>query len=113
MFKVALALRRAIAKLPVEDISHFLVQVMLVKGSARLTTSLFFLFEVFACWVDNANMQQDTGQCSITSIASTFLSIYVMIGTAQSCAKELFPRDVRNSVTLTKERLAAFELTNN
>jgi len=98
-FKLAIGLRNAIKKLTRGELSIFLVN-LLVRGAACLSTMVFLLFEVLACWLENMNAST---VCENTSTAAMCLSIFLIIGSTMSIASLAVPKAVRNKTAMTKE----------
>ena len=105
-FKLMLDLRNAVAGLPSPvELSDFLLGLLL-RTSASVSTIVFFMFEVLSCWIENGFDEV----CQNTSSAAMWLSIFLVIGTLMSIASCAAPKVVRDQVTVTKERIATFNL---
>ncbi|GMH57466.1 hypothetical protein TL16_g02385 [Triparma laevis f. inornata] len=127
IFKMMMGLRQSIAKLPKDELSEFLVHVLLVNGAGCLTTILFFLCELVSCWIEEAdekdgeeeNAQNTTTAdidhgphylCANTDNASLWLSIFLVFAMMITVMSRAVPRATRNSVAMTKERLATLDV---
>ncbi|GMH78068.1 hypothetical protein TrST_g12709 [Triparma strigata] len=86
-------LRASAATLPPQELSSFLCQTVLVKGTAAMVTMLFFSFETVSCFISQNSL--DNGQCSNTSSAAAILSVYLAILTTMSIAGKAVPKYVQ------------------
>jgi hypothetical protein len=92
-FWLGLKLRTSAARLPPQELSDFLCQTVLVKGTAAMGTMLFFSFEIVSCLISQNSL--DNGQCRNTSTAAMFLSLYLVILTTLSMASKSVPKSVQ------------------
>ena len=83
----------AASKLPPQGLSDFLCQTVLVKGTAAMSTMLFFSFETVSCFISQNSL--DNGQCSNTSTAAMYLSVYLAIITTLSIANKAVSKNVQ------------------
>jgi len=104
--KLIFRLRTTIAKLPPKELSGFLVQTIFVKCAACLATIVFFLFEDITCWME----ETDDTLCKNTSTAALYLSIIILIATLTSVIRRSAQDEVRKELSISKERLASFDL---
>ena len=91
-FWLGLKLRESAAKLPPQELSDFLCQTVLVKGTAAMGTMLFFSFEIVSCFISEDSF--DNGQCVNTSNAAMYLSVYLTILTTSSILSKTVPKIV-------------------
>jgi len=104
--KFVFRLRTTIAKLPPRDLSGFLVQSLFVRCSTCLATIAFFLFESITCWLE----ESDDSLCKNTSTAALYLSIIILVATLTSVIRRSAQEEVRREFSMSKERLACFDL---
>ena len=108
IFPIAKMLRtRVIGQADDKQLSNFLVNGVLVRGSAVLTTELFLLFEAVACLLE----EEDKTMCRNTIEVASFASILAILMAIFILSKWIVPREVKQRMDLTKERLARFSLT--
>jgi len=109
VFRYALKMRRSIKNLPKTQMSDFLVHSLLVKGVACLTTVAFFMFEVISCWI-NYPGKEEGKQCKNTQNSSVSLSAILILATLTSIIGKAVPKEVSDESSMTKERLAEFDM---
>ncbi|GMH51905.1 hypothetical protein TrST_g8216 [Triparma strigata] len=93
MFMLGLKLRASAAKLPPQELSDFLCQTVLKKGTAAMGTMLFLSFETVSCFISQNSL--DNGQCTGTSIAAAYLSVFLVMLTALSIVSKTMPESVQ------------------
>ena len=96
-FWLGLKLRASAAKLPLQELSEFLCQTVLVKGTAAMGPMLFFSFETVSCFISQNSLSN--GQCNNTSRAAMFLSLYVVISTGLSIVSKTVPKSVQREMS--------------
>ncbi|GMH58999.1 hypothetical protein TrRE_jg10544 [Triparma retinervis] len=99
-------LREALARLPANDLSDFLVFTF-SRGGECLVTITFFLLEDVTCWIE----ELDDERCTNTNASALYLSVIVLMATLTSIVRRSSPKEVRDEVAMTKERLALFHLS--
>ncbi|GMH98819.1 hypothetical protein TrST_g13130 [Triparma strigata] len=92
-FWLGLKLRASAAKLPPQELSNFLCQTVLVKGTTAMGTMLFFSFETVSCFISQNSLSN--GQCKNTSYAAMFLSLYLVLLTMLSMVNKTVPKSVQ------------------
>ncbi|GMI13081.1 hypothetical protein TrLO_g1891 [Triparma laevis f. longispina] len=107
-FRQVLKLRLAVAKLPEKELSEFICQTVLVRGTSAMVPMLFFSFETVACFISQNSL--DNGQCKIISSAAFMLSLYLAAFTLMSVAGKAVPYGVRRSAQLTYTDMALLNL---
>jgi len=93
VFWLGLKLRASAANLPPQELSDFLCQTVLVKGTAATGTMLFFSLETVSCFISQDSLSN--GQCINTSFAAVVLSAYVVILTTVTIASKSVPKSVQ------------------
>ncbi|GMI14512.1 hypothetical protein TrLO_g4888 [Triparma laevis f. longispina] len=104
----ALKLREASSKLPPEELSDFLCQTVLVKGTAAMGPMLFFSFEAVSCFLGQESL--DNGMCENASKAALFLSIHVAFLTIISMCNNAVPKKVRSATSWEYTAVATLTL---
>ncbi|GMH62352.1 hypothetical protein TrST_g13759 [Triparma strigata] len=106
-FWLGLKLRASAAKLPPQELSDFLCQTVLLKGTAAMGTMLFFSFEAVACFISQKSF--DNGQCENTSLAATSLSISLAILTTLSIVNKSVPKSVHREMAFELSSIASLK----
>ena len=106
-FWLGLKLRESATKLPPQELSDFLCQTVLVKGTAATGTMLFFSFEAVSCFISQNSFSN--GQCSNTSHAAMFLSFYLAILTGLSIASKTVPKSVQRETAWDISSIASLK----
>ena len=107
IFFLALRLRESAAKLSPQELSNFLCQAVLVKGTTAMGTMLFFSFEAVSCFISQDSFSN--GQCSNTSHAANFLSVYVAILASSSIISKTVPKSVQREVAWKLTTIASLK----
>ncbi|GMI09881.1 hypothetical protein TrVE_jg13446 [Triparma verrucosa] len=102
-----LKLRASAAKLPSQELSDFLCQTVLVKGTVAMGPMLFFSFETVSCLISQDSLSN--GQCNNTSFAATFLSLYLAILTTVSIASKTVPKSVQRETAWEFSSIASLK----
>ncbi|GMH88267.1 hypothetical protein TrVE_jg3806 [Triparma verrucosa] len=106
-FRLGLKLRESAAKLPPQELSDFLCQTVLVRGTAAMGTMLFFSFEAISCFISQDSFSN--GQCKNTSHAAMFLSFYLALLTTLSIASRTVPKSVQREMAFGLSLIASLE----
>ncbi|GMH98487.1 hypothetical protein TrVE_jg9990 [Triparma verrucosa] len=106
-FRLGLKFRESAAKLPPQELSDFLCQTVLVKGTAAIGPMLFLSFEAISCFISQDSL--DNGQCSNTLIASMLLSTYLAILTILSIASKAVPKSVQREAAWDLSSIASLK----
>ncbi|GMH90122.1 hypothetical protein TrVE_jg3456 [Triparma verrucosa] len=106
-FWLGLRLRASAAKLPPQELSDFLCQTVLVKGTSAMGTMLFFSFETVSCFISQDSLSN--GQCSNTSYAAMFLSLYLAILTILSILSKSVPKSVQRETAVELASIASLK----
>ncbi|GMH82038.1 hypothetical protein TrST_g3249 [Triparma strigata] len=108
MFKKALKLRASAAELPPDELSDFLCQTVLLKGSASVGPMIFFSFETVSCFISQGSVSD--GKCSDTARASLYLSVYLLVLTTLSIFSKSTPRSVQRATAWEYSAVATLNL---
>lgn len=108
LFKQCSAVRKAAAKLPPKELSEFLCQTVLVKGTAALGPMLFFALEIISCFISQKSI--DNGQCKNVANASLWLSIYLATLTCMSLFTKSAPKTVQRATAWEDSAVATLKL---
>ena len=106
-FWLVLRLRKSAAKLPPNELSDFLCQTVLIKGTAAMVTMLFFSFETVSCFISQNSL--DNGQCKNTSTAAMFLSVYLGVLTTISIVNKTMPKSVQRETAWELSSIASLK----
>ncbi|GMH98961.1 hypothetical protein TrST_g10973 [Triparma strigata] len=101
-FRLGLKLRESVAKLPPQELSDFMCQTVLVKGTAAMGPLLFLSFEIISCYIGEGE-GLGSRKCTDTSYSALFLSLYLVTLTTVSIFSKAVPKSV--------QRETAFELS--
>lgn len=93
------------------EVSDFLLRSVVIEGAACLTTAQFFSFETISCLVVQ-EAEEDQTLCKNTATSSLFLSAFLILWLINGMLRASAPRSMRIKLGMTKERLAAYDLTN-
>ena len=107
-FKSLLKLRESAAKLPPQQLSDFLCQTVLVKGTAAMVLMLFFSFETVACFISEKSV--DNEACENTSEASVWLSFFLTLITVLSICSKSVQKSVQREMAWTMSAIATLNL---
>ncbi|GMI01543.1 hypothetical protein TrLO_g10204 [Triparma laevis f. longispina] len=105
-FWLGLKLRESAAKLPPQELSDFLCQTVLVKGTSAMGTMLFFSFEVVSCLISRDSFDR---QCTNTSTAALILSLYLAVLTALSIVSKTVPKSVQRETVWELSSIATLK----
>jgi len=97
-FRLGLSARERISNLPPAKLSSFLVNTLVVRGTAGFSSVVFFKFEVISCWIEHSG-----DLCNSTSSAAIWLSVYVLELTTIAI---ISAPTAETSSPITKERVA-------
>ena len=106
-FWLGLKLRESAAKLPPQELSDFLCQSVLVKGTSAMGTMLFFSSETVSCFISQDSL--DNGQCINTSLAAVFLSGYLTIFTTLSIFSKTVPKSIQRDTAWELSSIASLK----
>lgn len=109
LFNQGLKMRAVAARLPPKELSQFLCQTVLVKGSSAIAPIIFFSFEAIACFISQDSL--DNGKCKNTSAAAMGLSFFLVFFTISSTVKMAVPRGVRKSLAVDYADIATMRIT--
>ena len=107
LFLLGLKLRGSAAKLPPRELSDFLCQTVLAKGTVAMGTMLFFSFEAISCFISKNSL--DSEQCTNTSYAAKYLSVYVVVLTTLSIASKSVPKSVQRETAWELSAIASLK----
>ena len=107
IFWLGLKLRASTAKLPPQELSDFLCQTVLVKGTAAMGTMLLFSFETVSCFISQDSVSN--GQCGNTSSAALLLSMYLAILTTMSIVSKTVPKSVQRETAWELSSIASLK----
>ncbi|GMH71850.1 hypothetical protein TrST_g1471 [Triparma strigata] len=106
-FWLGLKLRASAAKLPPQELSAFLCQTVLVKGTGVIGPMVFFTFETVSC-LTSRNMIGES-QCRNTSTAAMFLSFYLALLTILSIINKVVPEGVQREMAVEISSIASLK----
>ncbi|GMI12053.1 hypothetical protein TrVE_jg14019 [Triparma verrucosa] len=105
--KVLLPLRKEAAKKSDEELAAFNVNVIMKKSASVFVPVLFFVFESFACIIENEN----DAKCLTTSIATMFVNCMLVCGLLIRVCTYASTTQVRNACCLSYSSIATFKLS--
>ena len=106
-FWLGLKLRASAAKLPPQELSDFLCQTVLLKGTAAMGPMLFFSFEAISCFISQGSLSN--GQCNNTSHAALYLSLYLSLLTMLSIVNKTVPKSVQRETAWELSSIASLK----
>jgi len=106
-FWLGLKLRSSAGKLPPQELSDFLCQTVLVKGTAAIGPMLFFSFEAVSCFIGEGTFSN--GQCNNTSNAAMCLSTILAVLTGLSITNKSVPKSVRRGTAWELSAIASLK----
>ncbi|GMH73979.1 hypothetical protein TL16_g06338 [Triparma laevis f. inornata] len=107
-FRLTLKLREQAAQLAEKELSEFLCQSVLVKGTVAMGPMLFFSFEALSCFVSQDSFTN--GQCNNTSKAAVYLSAYIAITTMLSMARKSLSERIQKKTAWKLDEIATLDL---
>ncbi|GMH63274.1 hypothetical protein TL16_g03669 [Triparma laevis f. inornata] len=110
VFKKGLKLRESAGRLPPEELSEFLCQTVLVKGTATIGPMIFFSFETVSCFIAQSSYVDGLYGCSDTARASLYLSVYLLVLTTLSIFSKSTPKSVQRATAWEYSAVATLNL---
>ena len=107
VFWLGLKLRASAAKLPPQELSDFLCQRVLVKGTAAMGPMLFFSFEAVSCFISQGS--PDNEQCYNTSYAAMFLSVSLAVLISMSIFNKTVHKNVQRETSWELSSIASLK----
>ena len=107
VFKLGLSIRDIVAQKSAENLSQFLCNSILAKGTAVICSLTFFTFETVSCIASQDNFEGK--MCVNSSMASLCLSIYLVILATLSIARSAMKKEVQDLTSVTFDDIATLK----
>ena len=111
LFFCALKIRAAIGRLPDEDLSDFLTEILFKGGFKMLCSVLFVLFRCLKCEIEFGVGQEGRTHCMNNSYSALFVSIYLVLFWLLRIVQGSIKKEWRKDLSLSTKKIAKMQMS--